>query len=208
MLFVRLAGCNVGRYVDVAPVVGAAVDREVVEAGKHSICTTVDGQQMVCDTDYRCHAELTVGQALEGLWEEHVCVTGGEPFIRILAVKQLVEAVAGQGKVAHIETSGTVEITDVDLVTNPKVWITCSPKNGFLPVNRMVVDEWKFVVGPDFVESIVEETVGESKAPVYIQPVNYIQSINEENFGVCRRLQERHPGWRLSLQAHKLFGLR
>jgi organic radical activating enzyme len=54
MLFLRLAGCNVGRYKEQlnGETYIQKQDFPLLAAGTHSICETVDGQRFLCDTDY------------------------------------------------------------------------------------------------------------------------------------------------------------
>ena len=205
MLFVRLAGCSVGRYTKSGLVALNAMDAQRVVDGKHSECETVDGQCFVCDTDYHKHEEMTPERVLSDLWENHVCVTGGEPFLHQgKGLEALISACQKKKVKVHIETSGTVL---VERTTSWWAWITCSPKKGFLRDNLKTVDEWKFVIGPDYDEGKILETIGSSTVPVYIQPVNTVDAIERANLKLCQELQRKHPEWRISIQLHKFLGL-
>lgn len=206
MLFVRLAGCNVGKYTGGKELVALTdADQNRMVLGQHSQCETVDGRRFCCDTNYHRSQELSPEEALEGLWEKHVCITGGEPFLHKGGhLESLIAACHGRGTKVHIETSGTLPMENP---TRGYTWITCSPKTGFLKGNTSVIDEWKFVIGPDYDEGKILETVTNSLAPVYIQPVNTIETIYRSHLNLCQELQRKHPEWRISVQLHKLFGL-
>ena len=122
MLFLRTVGCNVG----------VKKNAEQVNA----ICTSWDGREFTCDTDYRKHLTLTEDQ-LDKLIQEfpgtHVCVTGGEPLLH----KELLSYIAGSCKISvkmlHIETSGTLPIVFEGYhAADPDIWITVSPKKDCL----------------------------------------------------------------------------
>jgi 7-carboxy-7-deazaguanine synthase len=213
MRFIRLSGCNVGRYVrkgsvpsfrhepSLANILGAE-KRDLLGSGRHSICTTCDGQELVCDTDYHASEEVSVDQALSGVWQKHVCITGGEPFLHwgsgILPL--LLGEIAERGAKSHIETSGTLDIRHA----RTDLWVTCSPKVGFLESNRRWIDEWKFLVGSGFNEQTIVETIGDSEASVFLQPINARADIYQPNVELCVDVLRRHPTWRLSAQLHKL----
>lgn len=208
MCFVRLAGCNVGRYGVAKPSTFICLDD--VEPYKHkanSICKTFDGQEFLCDTDYRIKQQLTVDEILKQCWEEHLCITGGEPFLHDLL--PLVDAAEALGLEVHIETSGTKPISpDIGM----SAYITCSPKAGFIPTNAHYVSQWKFVIGPDTnTDNILKflEEVGPLKDQlVYFQPVGNINSVDMAMAARCLQLMKEVPEARLSLQLHKLLGLR
>jgi 7-carboxy-7-deazaguanine synthase len=224
MLFVRLAGCNVGTYAnDLGPAdvpdpktAGISLaDLPLLQSRQHSICRTADGQAFLCDTDYHRSADMTIEEILSELREKHVCVTGGEPLLHGSALRELFDALAERNIMTHIETSGTRPLGEfffkMPVVDHPRVWITCSPKKGFLPTNHGWIDEWKFLVGPGFSEEKLIQSLNklpDPSQPVYLQPVNPVTRISQTNVCLCRMLQEIHPEWRLSIQVHKVFGLR
>ena len=83
MFFIRLAGCNVGRYeaFDQAP------GPLRVFNSQHSICTSLAGERFLCDTDYHKYNEFTAEELacqLATSGANHVCITGGEPFMHNL----------------------------------------------------------------------------------------------------------------------------
>jgi 7-carboxy-7-deazaguanine synthase len=222
MLFLRLAGCNVGRYNK--------------ENGVYATCTTADGREFVCDTDYTSKGRKTlqdVTEALRALLPEcyppvTVSVTGGEPFLH-KKLAQLIAHLLQQSFVngVQIETSGTLPIghtLDVcrralarewDFDTpNPcdkPIWVTCSPKGGFLPENLQHINELKFLVDADFSEQHVTELLKSGPCKegllVWLQPVNEINSVSTANTKLCKAACARHPHWGVSIQLHKILGV-
>lgn len=218
MMFVRLAGCNVGKYEPARPY-GKTVSfpdaahpptqselKILFEDRTHSVCTTADGQRFICDTDYHKHEEHSPEEIIGQLGELHMCITGGEPFLHNLT--PLLEA-ASDGTMTHIETSGTLPIKGTE---DFNVWITCCPKEGFLPANADWVDEWKFLVGPGF--DLAEAERLSSLGPlqnddrVYIQPINGVNECDTDNLKRCLDILAKKPEWKLSAQLHKFLGVR
>ena len=196
MFFVRLAGCNVGKYKR--------------DDAVHSICTTVDGQEFLCDTDYHRSESIALEDFVKQLVPEpRICITGGEPFLHGELLEQLILRwpQLNQEKNFHIETSGTLPLPAwVGSLHN--VWITCCPKQGIVIPGSWLVDEWKFLVGPGFRDGIIEEIVGESDAPVFLQPINTVTDVDTANLAHCVEILQKHPRWRLSPQLHKFVHLR
>jgi 7-carboxy-7-deazaguanine synthase len=219
MFFVRLAGCNVGKYVDADQFGGVDVkdlspmelitkDFPLLQDRTHSVCTAHDGTRFLCDTDYH-RAEWMTPAQIDSLVHaikptpEHVVITGGEPFLYDL--EPLVAQLQDTGSDVHIETSGTKPIVGME-----GVWVTCSPKEGFLKENMLLVDEWKFLLGPKFTAKGVMDFLqdDECPSPVYLQPIN---GVNEPDAAAVARtveLVKANPSWRLSAQLHKYLGAR
>ena len=193
MFFIRLAGCNVGKYK-------AGSDR-------YAMCCTEEGTQFLCDTDYRKTFDRSVEELLrEADSKQHICLTGGEPLLHDL--KPLFDAFEGKARL-HIETSGTITIPGWMVIHS--VWLTCSPKQGFKAMPYLM-REWKFVVGPttniSAIESFCHAHVT-SDQPVFLQPLNGIHAPTGRNVKhVVDELLDSHPGWRLSAQLHKYLELR
>ena len=128
MSFVRLAGCNVGRYAQLGE--------------KYPKCVSWNGSTFRCDTDYRSSEIMSVQDIAARAQLPHVCVTGGEPFVH--HYERLVE-LAGElwgcnpDCEIHFETNGTKPLAPFaaffDEQELSSIWITCSPKLGFLKEN-------------------------------------------------------------------------
>lgn len=213
MHFIRLAGCNVGKYCKSEGPIPREPDCNndtLLYLEKiHSKCTSVLDQQFICDTDYRSKERWTANALAHCAHEanvEHVCITGGEPFIHDLV--PLVEAL-GAFEV-HIETSGTILIPDY--AVDSQCWVTCSPKHGFLRDNVPAVDEFKFVIDTLGDEIALQEWIElhgiPERIPIFVQPVNLISEIDKPKLDLVLAMLERNPRWRLSVQLHKLLGVR
>lgn len=217
MHFIRLAGCNVGKYIqadefgglntkDIPGHMVKGDDFPLLVRKEHSVCESILGTKFVCDTNYHKCYDATAQELMQraGL-VEHVCITGGEPFLHDL--EDLITH-AAQRQV-HIETSGTKPID----LPQECAWITCSPKAGFLADNIPLIDEFKFVVSS--VEDIRRvgalcETLGlaDGRVPIYLQPINWISEINTAGIDMVLAQLEHYPLFRLSAQLHKYLGVR
>lgn len=186
MTFVRFAGCN-------APLLGL---------GCLAWCDT--GQSW----DVNAGDSLSVAAVLEAVLEirrSRVCLTGGEPLLQGEEFGELVRLLQAGGRVVHVETNGTLALP---AAARPD-WVTVSPKPPDYRVAeelRGAVDELKLVVGPDFDAGVAEELeAAHPTASVCLQP-EYSQF--EPNAVAAVAAVMAHPGWRLSLQIHRLLGLR
>lgn len=205
MLFIRLAGCNVGKPYSKGPFTIFSQDQPKLESGENTICTSWDGTQFLCDTDYRKVQELSMDSIMDLIRASnvhHVCITGGEPFIHNL--RPLISAVCKGEHQLHVETSGTRPIPEV---LRNYLWITCSPKQGFLEENRGVIHEWKFLVGPDFDPLAAAKLIGSYSSAVYLQPIGSVDEVNAEGVARCMKILKEYPAWRLSAQLHKYLGM-
>jgi 7-carboxy-7-deazaguanine synthase (Cx14CxxC type) len=187
-VFVRFAGCNLWS--------GREQDRAT------AVCR-------FCDTDFvgtdglgggKFAAAPALAAAVAGFWGEgradrFVVLTGGEPMLQI--DDPIVAALHAEGFVIAIETNGTLPV-------HPGIdWVCVSPKAGSTVVQR-TGDELKLVwpqLGTDIVE--VESW---DFAHRLLQPLDDPQA--DANRDACVAMVMRRPAWRLSLQTHKLLGLR
>jgi len=207
MNFIRLAGCNVGRYKNDLPIVADLLpsDLKLYESGKHSMCETALGQRFLCDTDYHRSERCSAEYLMEKVTADHICITGGEPFMHDLF--PIIEA-AGWRQV-HIETSGTLPIPN-DYCGH--AWITCSPKRDFVLQNINLVDEWKFVIGGlediDKLLHFIDACKLGDEARIYLQPVNHVNSVNPRMLELVLACIEKYPHFMLSAQLHKYLGVR
>jgi len=133
-----------------------------------------------------------LGEARQG--KRFVVCTGGEPLLQLDAA--LIDALHAQNFTIAIETNGTIPVpAGVD-------WVCVSPKaNAELAVTRG--NELK-VVYPQEIEP--DAYAGLDFEHFFIQP--------KDGPHAARSLQAaiqycaNHPKWRLSLQTHKLIGIR
>ena len=147
-----------------------------------------------------------------------VVLTGGEPGLQV--DKPLVDALHAAGFYICIETNGTRSLPDgID-------WITCSPKEGSLqhsvinhqPLVLKKVNEVKVVFTGTYDPEVWR---GMLEAEHWmLQPLRYngewlmMSGIDEweddrnDNLPETVRYILSHPFWRLSVQIHKIAGLR
>lgn len=207
MRFVRLAGCNVGKYSVGADEKLAALR---VLNPKHSICTSALGDQFLCDTDYHSFDRLTAEEAIKSDVPDvtAICLTGGEPFMHNLMPFVNACKVSLQG--LHIETSGTLPIP-IEVATDS--WVTCSPKEGFLKENLGHIDEFKFLINADTPDSVLDKIYdivggadeGPDLVPCYLQPINDVLTIDMGSVKRVLELQRLDPRLVISVQLHKLL---
>lgn len=156
-----------------------------------------------CDTSHGSYREMTeqeVAAAVEGYGVRHVVVTGGEPALQLTTT--LIEALHRAGCFVAIETNGTRPLPEgLD-------WITCSPKTGLAPgatLRLTACDELKMVyTGTD---PVAPPTLQARHR--FLQPCDTGDA--DENARLLRGAVDyclTHPQWRLSLQTHKLIGIR
>lgn len=195
-VFVRLQGCAVGcPWCDTKHTWAVDYSNQVtpdVMADK-----TVDAATFAMLTTEQIVAR-TAGMI------QHVVLTGGEPCDYDLV--ELTAALAGFGKTAQIETSGTSEIRVHD-----KAWVTLSPKVG-MPGRRLVLadalqraDEIKMPVGKPADIDRLTELLRHVRAgvPIWLQPL----SLNPKATSLCVS-EAMANGWKVSLQTHKFLGVR
>jgi 7-carboxy-7-deazaguanine synthase len=187
-VFLRFAGCNLWS--------GREQDRATAQCG-------------FCDTDFVGtdgegggkfgQAEELAGHA-EAIWksgpeERLVVITGGEPMLQL--DEALVDALHGRGFRVAVETNGTLPATSgID-------WICVSPKAGTQVVQREG-HELKLVWPQEGIDP--GEMENWSFDHFLVQPMDCER--REESVEAAIRLAMDRPRWRLSLQAHKLVGLR
>jgi 7-carboxy-7-deazaguanine synthase len=187
-VFVRFAGCNLwsGREVDRAAAVCRFCDTDFV--GTDGL-----GGGKFADAD-------TLADAVAGHWGEgdearFVVLTGGEPMLQVDGA--LVEALHARGFRIAIESNGT-------LPAHPGIdWVCISPKAGSTVVQRSG-DELKLVWPQDGVDP--EALEGWDFAHLLVQPMDSADA--EANTRAAIALAMARPRWRLTLQTHKLLGLR
>ncbi|MCJ8155820.1 7-carboxy-7-deazaguanine synthase [Sphingomonas sp. LaA6.9] len=187
-VFLRFAGCNLWT--------GREQDRE------KAIC-------QFCDTDFvgtdgtgggKFADAAALARAVAALWGEdraraYIVCTGGEPLLQLDT--PLIDALHAEGFEIAVETNGTIAApAGLD-------WICVSPKAGSEVVQRSG-DELKLVwpqPGSDF-----EAMEGWDFRHFLIQPMD--DARGEANVRAAIDFAMARPRWRLSLQTHKLLGLR
>jgi 7-carboxy-7-deazaguanine synthase len=224
MTFIRLAGCCVGkpypkeRYETREMETFVGLEDMPPEFPIYTEkCTTVHGIEFPCDTDYRVKERLSLPELMERIPKdvERVLITGGEPLIHDITT--LITYLWADGKKVHIETSGTV-----DELIDHRVWVTVSPKfNCYLNMIKRA-DELKVLVNEKFrtdnllyMKTIMDDgtmiqnvdlTKLAKTKPVFLQPINFENTVNNDNLKRCLEWQKEYPQLRISIQLHKVLG--
>lgn len=199
MHFIRLAGCSVG---DPPSTGDPANPFPILKTGEQAWkCHTYDGRAFFCDTDFKFNHWGNFAQLLDDTWEEHICLTGGEPLIHMEKLEQFIVEAQQRDIQIHIETSGTI------LWDMPNVWISVSPKLDVLDAMINTADEIKILIDEAFDPATLSAEVLHHPL-VYVQPINDEMMVRRDNFERCMKLLRMYPGWHLSSQSHKFWGLR
>ena len=189
-VFCRFAGCNLwsGREKDRATAICRFCDTDFVG---------VDG-----DNGGRFETAESFATAVRAQWKSNdptvkplVVCTGGEPLLQLDTVA--VKALQDLGFEVAVETNGTQS------APNNIDWICMSPKAG----TKIVLtegDELKLVFPqPDLQPSSVEHLQFKNW---FLQPMDGPE--RDKNVQLTLQYCLAHPRWRLSLQMHKLVGIR
>jgi 7-carboxy-7-deazaguanine synthase len=187
-VFCRFAGCNLWS--------GREQDRAT------AICS-------FCDTDFvgsngdgggRFETAAALADAIESIWGHDrsrrlIVFTGGEPLLQLGA--DLLNEVRGRGFSIAIETNGTIAApAGID-------WICVSPKAG-TTLRQTSGQELKLVfpqigASPDRFADLDFQHF-------FLQPMDGPE--RDRNTGLAIDYCINHPQWRISLQTHKLMGIR
>jgi 7-carboxy-7-deazaguanine synthase (Cx14CxxC type) len=189
-VFCRFAGCNLWS--------GREADRPT------AIC-------QFCDTDFvgvdgdgggKFETAQTLATAIEQKWtggasqgRRFVVCTGGEPLLQLDAA--LIGALHDRGFEIAVETNGTIEApAGVD-------WLCMSPKAGARLV-QCSGDELKLVYPQVEFDPAQFESLNFKH--FFLQPMDGPSRTANTELAVAYCMD--HPQWRLSLQTHKLLGIR
>ncbi|KTT68216.1 7-carboxy-7-deazaguanine synthase [Sphingomonas sanguinis] len=187
-VFVRFAGCNLwsGREQDRASAICRFCDTDFVGVDGLGGGRFADADALVA--------------AVEGFWgesrnERFVVLTGGEPMLQV--DDALVDALHAAGFFIAIESNGTI-------AAHPGIdWVCISPKAGSQVVQRSG-NELKLVWPQAGIDPV--EVEGWDFANHLLQPLDDPRA--EANREACIGVVMDRPRWRLTLQTHKMLGLR
>ena len=195
-VFCRFAGCNLWS--------GREEDRS------SAIC-------QFCDTDFvgtdgigggKFASPEELAQAIEKAWIDsmrthryrYVVMTGGEPLLQL--DEPLIKALHAKQFEIAIETNGTIAVPKgID-------WVCLSPKAGADLIVKQA-HEIKLVVpqaGHQPIESVLHRFEAMDFRHHYIQAMD--GSNLSDNMAFAVELCQKHPLWRLSVQTHKMIGIR
>ncbi len=157
-----------------------------------------------CDTQHQSYTEMSEDEIVAEASRHkprHIVITGGEPALQL--TESLVDKLHAAGFFIQVETNGTLPLPEgID-------WVTCSPKGDFpqFPVDELKVLFMGDVTDP---EAIISPLLGkESGVKLYLQPLDTGDEMRNRIIlrdTIAYVLQ--HPKWSLSLQTHKLLGIK
>jgi 7-carboxy-7-deazaguanine synthase len=185
-VFCRFAGCNLwsGREADRATATCDFCDTDFVG-------TDGDGGGRFETAHELAVACLRAADGRPGL----VVLTGGEPMLQVDAA--LIDALHAAGFRIALETNGTLAV--------PRAidWICVSPKAG-ADLRQRAGDELKLVFPQADLKP--EDVVALPFAHRFLQPMD--GPAREANTVAAIAYCKAHPEWRLSVQTHKVLGIR
>ncbi|MEY4083639.1 MAG: 7-carboxy-7-deazaguanine synthase [Pseudomonadota bacterium] len=202
-VFVRFSGCNNWS--------GRAEDREQGPADCARWCDTefvgTDG-----DGGGRYDLESLLGR-IQSLWPAgktsgptasppYVVFTGGEPALQL--DQALVDGLHQRGALVAVETNGSLPLpTGLDWVcVSPKRLLNGSPQ----PLVVTSGQELKLVMPQTGFDLAALESLDFEH--FFIQPLDQPGDAAKHSRDWCLDWIQRHPRWRLSLQTHKMIGMR
>lgn len=159
-----------------------------------------------CDTDHQSHTMMSAPEIVEQVMRYPgaplIVLTGGEPALHI--DNALIQALKLTGKTIAIETNGTLPLPDgID-------WVTLSPKTAFQggeapPCIITSCDELKVV----YTGQNLNQYDHIKAQQRFLQPC-YVDDPKQRLLGLQTTVKAvlDNPQWRLSLQTHKLLGIR
>ena len=186
-VFVRFSGCNLWS--------GKEKNR------KSAIC-------QFCDTDFYGTDGINGGvysanqliEKIKSLWVSRddniaVVLTGGEPLLQVN--DELVAALKQEQIYIAVETNGTLDAPDhID-------WICMSPKAN---------TEIKLKKGNEIKVIFPQESLDPEKFSLFDFNEFYLQPMDsnkyQENLNATITYCQQNPKWKLSLQTHKILGIR
>ena len=181
-----------------------SIQGECAFAGTPAVFVRFSGCNLACpwcDTDHSHGEEMTRGEledAVRNLLADRdgaiIVLTGGEPALQLHDDEPLFQ---GFARFVCIETNGTQPVPDwVD-------WITVSPKNELKPIVPRP-NELKFVFEPEHIPYYL--SMQEADCILNIQPL--ARKDGTSNLREAVDFVLAHPRFKLSVQLHKMIGVR
>ena len=188
-VFCRFAGCNLwsGREADRATAVCRFCDTDFVGTDG-TLGGKYESAASLADLIASCWPDGAAGRRL-------VVLTGGEPLLQVDA--PLVEALHVRGFEVAVETNGSVE-------PPPGLdWICVSPKAG-APLKLLAGQELKVVVPQPGLDLAALASLRFDH--LLLQPMDgpLLRQNTQHAIAMCLA----DPRWRLSVQTHKVIGIR
>jgi 7-carboxy-7-deazaguanine synthase len=164
-----------------------------------------------CDTNKDIKEKLSANEIMERISEypaENVILTGGEPLMQNL--EDLINKLYSMDYIISLETNGTFYPDWFDKLINKIDWITISPKLTKVPIHfsflglanevKIVWDEEQANHNLKAIEDIYKTKL------LFVQPLETKGYYNIND--VIDLIKNKYPNWRLSVQLHKLLGIK
>jgi 7-carboxy-7-deazaguanine synthase len=219
-----------GNFLEVQEIF-ATLQGEGIFVGQPAVFIRLGGCNLsckFCDTEFDNFEKISLENILQRITDlslnhvkkrvrKLVVITGGEPLRQ--PIEKLCNKLIADNFLVQIETNGTLFRNLPEAVK-----IICSPKattknnlsgsnlkyHEIRPDLLIRINSFKFIISANHpIYSSVPE-IGQSKynIPVFVQPMDeYNEKANQENLKLALRLCEEN-GYFLSLQMHKIVGLR
>ena len=198
-VFCRFSGCNLwsGREEDRSRAVCQFCDTDFVGTGPDG--GKFKSAEELADAIDRCwgggHIARPVSGADGQAARKYVVCTGGEPLLQV--DEKLIDELHARDFEVAVETNGTRRAP-------PSLdWVCVSPKAG-APLVQMEGSELKLVYPQD--NAPPEKFEQLEFRHFFLQPMDGPETQRNTELAIDYCL--RHPRWRLSIQTHKLVGLR
>lgn len=170
-----------------------------------------------CDTEFDSYREMSADEIVDAIsvWSSRfVVLTGGEPTLQV--DDAFVDLLHQHGYEVAMESNGTRPAPrNLDWLTvSPKDWWKAS--GGWWMEHSSHINELKIVFDEDTPENLSTlhpplSTLHHSPSTLhlYLQPCDTGDAErNARILHLCIEYIKQHPQWRLSLQTHKLVGIR
>jgi organic radical activating enzyme len=154
-----------------------------------------------CDTEFTSGEDLSVADILGRMGDvshgtEWCILTGGEPLLQV--DKAFIDELHYVGWKIAIETNGTKPLPA------PVDWVSVSPKTAEHALKIERADELRYVRNHG--QGIPKPRL---KAEHYcLSPAFEADGLSTAALSWCIKLVKENPEWRLSIQQHKLWGVR
>ena len=191
-VFCRFAGCNLwsGREEDRESAICRFCDTNFVGTEGPDGGRFAEAEALAARMEQTWMRGATTADGIR-----FVVMTGGEPLLQV--DDALIAAVHARGFQVAVETNGTIAVpAGLD-------WVCVSPKAG-APLVQTAGDELKLVYPQ--LGSEPERFAGMDFRNFFLQPMD--GPLREANTAAALAYCMRHPQWRLSIQMHKLVGIR
>lgn len=174
--------------------------------GEASIFIRLSGCNLACsfcDTDFEYGKAMSVQEILSEISSfgcKWIIWTGGEPTLQL--TDEITSFFKDNGYLQAIETNGTRRVpVGID-------YITCSPKQFFDKIRLIIpqVDELRFPIQKG--DTLPDISVLPKADKYLLSPIFDGNNIIPENVEYCIEIIKTNPQWGLSLQTHKLIGIR